>query len=430
MPDPNPKSNDALERRAYRLAGYAVMYFLIYKELAHERIVFLPVDNYLRTFVPISLEEDEWGWEFGTIEGNYRVITLVLLAGNVAEQIKFNMPNVELPNTQLYEKVAGMFKESFNQFDPKDWISLDEARRKLGELSIYPNELLQSYWTSVEVVAGTLLQQKVLSDKEIFAIIHRQILENAVPETKQLYVKKLERFAYDQAGHTTMYYLIRKGIAEKYTPNDRSLMLPNFDQISIEVMSADWTGATFSLGSLMTVPQVLIAGQIAVQIQYSLSPDDLRPSGHAETAEGQITAYIEEYSGDSMTSAAARAKRDANAKAILNEMSKYVEEMLRGYWKSVEALAQTLLQRNTISQVEAFEIIGNQSPSADWEQVRAKKREREARFTHWKPSERLKNLPPSDVTSPPKSRSSQQMARSLGCLSAILGWVVGGIRGK
>ena len=118
----------------------------------------------------------------------------------------------------------------------------------------------------------------------------------------------LEKLAYQEAGHATMSYLIRRGFVKKYVPVDRSLILPTFTRISIEGQSADWGKLTPGLGSLMTVSQVLLAGALAKEIKFhpyqGSSLDTDGPS--SKRALHLISSYIEEYGGDKMSIA----KRD------------------------------------------------------------------------------------------------------------------------
>jgi hypothetical protein len=166
-----------------------------------------------------------------------------------------------------------------------------------------------------------------------------------------------EHRAYQEAGHAVMSYLIRKGFTDKYVPVDRSLILPEFKQVTIEGESANWAETTFGLGSLVTVPQVLLAGYTAVRIKYNVT-EDISPekSTLIERAWDLLGGYIEEYGTDNP------AERDKQATKWLNEMYDYVEEKLRAHWVSVNALANALLQQKTLSEGEAFEIIEQDIP--------------------------------------------------------------------
>lgn len=168
-------------------------------------------------------------------------------------------------------------------------------------------------------------------------------------------VENLEGRAYREAGHATMSFLIRKGFVERFVPVDRSLMLPEFAIVSIEGQGVDWGEITRGLGSLMTVPMVLLAGCLAEQIKYPS-----HQSGHlplddplVKKALHLITAYIEEYGSDQMSFA----ERDTEAGKTLAEMSGYVADILRMHWASVESLASALLQNKMLRKSEAFELI-------------------------------------------------------------------------
>src|SRR5215216_5383424 len=79
----------------------------------------------------------------------------------------------------------------------------------------------------------------------------------------------LEKRAYRESGHAVMSFLISKGFTDKYIPVGRDGILPEFKQVTIEAESTDWAETTTNLGSLMTVPQVLIAGHMAESIKYN-----------------------------------------------------------------------------------------------------------------------------------------------------------------
>jgi hypothetical protein len=184
----------------------------------------------------------------------------------------------------------------------------------------------------------------------------------------------LERRAYQEAGHTVMSYLIRQGFTNKFVPIDRSLILPEFERVAIEGQSADWAKTTFGLGSLITASQVLLAGYAAERIKYNIREDSLpRNSASVKRAEHLTAAYIEEYAGDGLSAS----KRDRRAAQLVREMFDFVEKTLRTYWVSVEALANALLQRKSLTEAEAFEVIEKDIPEDA--KVRA-----EARIQKWK----------------------------------------------
>ena len=170
------------------------------------------------------------------------------------------------------------------------------------------------------------------------------------PDTDPLKVRKIEspeRRAYREAGHAVMSYLLRQGFANQFVPIGRSLMLPAFRQVSIVGQSGNWAETTFSLGSFITVPQVLIAGPVAEHIQYKIQDETLlRTSKQMSRAWGLLEGYYEEYRGDR-----------TGIPVLLTDMIHYVDELLREHWASVEALAQALLQKKLLSEAEAFAVI-------------------------------------------------------------------------
>ena len=152
-----------------------------------------------------------------------------------------------------------------------------------------------------------------------------------------------------------MSYLIRQGFVDRFVPVDRSRILAGFEFVSIEKQRVDWARRTPGLGSLMTVPQVLLAGDLAVQLRFhpgkplEANPDT--PSG--KKALHLIAAYIEEYGGDQMS----LTKRDEIAHKLYLDMHGHVVETMRIFWSSVAALADALAAEKTLSEARAFQII-------------------------------------------------------------------------
>jgi ATP-dependent Zn protease len=169
----------------------------------------------------------------------------------------------------------------------------------------------------------------------------------------------IERLAYQEAGHAVMSYLIRKGFTEKYVPIDRSLILPTFKKVAINGESADWGEITFGLGSLITTAQVLLAGNASEQIKFGTRNDMPAPeAASVKRAEHLTAAYIEEYAGEGM----GFSERDERTNELVHEMSKFVDEILRTHWASVEALATALLEHRSLSENQAFGIIERDIP--------------------------------------------------------------------
>jgi len=151
-----------------------------------------------------------------------------------------------------------------------------------------------------------------------------------------------------------MSYLIREGYTDKFIPLDRSLVFPQFSTVAIEGESADWGKLTLSLGSLVTVPQVLLAGCLAELIkggtESGMPSHELPLVRHASHL---IGSYIEEYGGKDLSFA----ERDRRADEVLKEMLEYVRQNLDASWEAVEALADALEKNKRLTETRAFEII-------------------------------------------------------------------------
>lgn len=173
-------------------------------------------------------------------------------------------------------------------------------------------------------------------------------------------INPLENRAYNQAGHATISYLIRYGYAEKYLPANRSLMLPTFETISLTSDVTNWGQLTGTSTSLLTVPQVLVAGYIAEALQNG-HPNPNLPQNHPEIVHAQ--QLIETYIQENMT--LDTASRQAQAQQWLAEIFAIVTDLLTTYWDAVQNLATALLQQNTLSSRQVFETIeANISPEA------------------------------------------------------------------
>jgi hypothetical protein len=179
---------------------------------------------------------------------------------------------------------------------------------------------------------------------------------------------ELDRRAYREAGHACMSFLIRHGYILQYLPRDLSLVLNEFTSLSLDGPAVDWDKLTFSLGSLMSVPQVLLAGYLAERRQFELqrlNEYDLT-SPLAKKSLHLITSYVEEYGGEEMSFKL----RDEKALEIFKLVFAYVAQNLETFWPSVQALAAALLDRRTLSQAQAFEIILRAIPAGAQLQAR------------------------------------------------------------
>jgi len=163
--------------------------------------------------------------------------------------------------------------------------------------------------------------------------------------------------AYREAGYAVLSYLIRHGFTTKYVPIGRLDCLPPFEQVTIEGESPDWTKVTSNLCSLVTVPQVLLAGYVAETIKHDILEDiSPRKSKLIEEAESWLGAYVDEYyTGDFI-------KRRRDTKNLLMKIFGYVKETIQTHWASVDTLANALVQQKTLSEEKAFELIERDIP--------------------------------------------------------------------
>src|SRR5579859_5700729 len=163
-------------------------------------------------------------------------------------------------------------------------------------------------------------------------------------------------------------------------------MLPEFAAISIDLESRYFYKDTGSLGSLMPTVQVELAGHVAEQIKFDASPDAgfsramQAVAGELEDRQCVMKAIkfphlppdpppvrpyvplvisafhgiggtLEEFSAKSTVQDSVR---------IFQDMYPYLADSLRLHWRAVEALAQARLQRKTLGEREACQVIGQQ----------------------------------------------------------------------
>ncbi len=177
--------------------------------------------------------------------------------------------------------------------------------------------------------------------------------------TKKIGVLKLQQFispehrAYREAGHVVMSYLLLKGFTNKYVPISRDGILTEFTKVTIEGENTDWTKTTSNLGSLMTMPQVLLAGYAAEKIKFDIVEDvSSQDPKLLESAWSLLDTYIDEYYETNNPN-----ERHKLTESFLSEVYAYVEENLRLHWASVDQLADLLLEQKSVSKEEAFEIV-------------------------------------------------------------------------
>jgi len=166
------------------------------------------------------------------------------------------------------------------------------------------------------------------------------------------------QLAHRISGHATMYYLLKKGIATKYTPIDKTLMLAKIRRISLRMETNTWEKATENLGSIAVSAQLLLAGRVA-EYRYLTKPLD--PPQYPDKYEGHLVSsaffaldvYLEEYAGHNADPAEITKKANEWGKTVYN----YVEGQLSRYWKQIEALAAQLEQAQSMKMSDAFEVL-------------------------------------------------------------------------
>ncbi len=163
----------------------------------------------------------------------------------------------------------------------------------------------------------------------------------------------LLRQAYRAAGHLLMDYLLRRGVAAKYVPMDRSLMLPERTSITLNGAGTNWGESTTAVGSWLTVPQVLLAGYAAERLQFGQGDLTLQAgSPVVDKALHLLKAYLDHYRGEDDLSA-----RDAHAQENLVNMHAYAARFVRRHWAVVDVVAEALLRQRTLDRRAADELV-------------------------------------------------------------------------
>jgi len=164
--------------------------------------------------------------------------------------------------------------------------------------------------------------------------------------------------AYREAGHTVMSYLLLKGFTKKYVPLSRDAMLAGFSRVTIEGKHPKWSKITFKFESFMTVPQVLLAGYAAEMIKFNFAEEILSDDSKLlETAWSLLDGYISEYCWTNVPGGL-----NKFTDRFLQEIYAHVEGNLRLHWKSVERLADTLMDQKSLSKEKAFKVIEAEIP--------------------------------------------------------------------
>jgi hypothetical protein len=175
----------------------------------------------------------------------------------------------------------------------------------------------------------------------------------SVPAPPPQPAEPLERRAYRAAGHHLMDYLLRHGQARRFLPMDRAAMLPARRHITVNGEGTHWAERTAATGSLLTVPQVLLAGVAAERRKFS--PDGKpweTPSPWVDKARTLLVAYCE----PSRTGAAPDAAT-AKADALLKAMQSDAARLVRRRWRAVQWLAEALIRRRTLELAAADELV-------------------------------------------------------------------------
>ena len=108
-----------------------------------------------------------------------------------------------------------------------------------------------------------------------------------------------EHRAYREAGHVVMSYLLLKGFANKYVPISKDDILTEFSEVTIKHDSVNWKEITSNLGSMMTVPQVLLAGYAAEKTKFDFVEEiSSQDSKLVESAWSLLDGYVDEYYGN------------------------------------------------------------------------------------------------------------------------------------
>lgn len=162
----------------------------------------------------------------------------------------------------------------------------------------------------------------------------------------------LARRAYRAAGHLLLDYLLRRNQALQFFPMERQFMLPDRTHITVNGAGTNWGEITGALGSMLTVPQVLLAGHLAERLKFHDGDTALVEAPLVEKARHLLAAYFGHYmEGES---AAARA---VTVETNLAQMHAYVAKLVRRHWGVVEMLAQALILRRTLTVPEANELL-------------------------------------------------------------------------
>jgi hypothetical protein len=176
----------------------------------------------------------------------------------------------------------------------------------------------------------------------------------------------IESLAYREAGHVVVAYLITKaGIADHFfalpiQPADRPLLVPAFDLISLNGELSQLARPSPSLRSLITMPLFLLGGVAAVRIREGTHKEvPLSDSRAVSRAMGMMASYLEEYGG------ADSSGTGSMIASAIKDFYLFVECELVHHWPALQALAQCLLEKGSLSRADAFELLDTCIPESD-----------------------------------------------------------------
>lgn len=164
--------------------------------------------------------------------------------------------------------------------------------------------------------------------------------------------------AYRQAGHVLMAYLILEaGVADRFfalpiRARDRPALVPEFDQVRLDVDLALTDRPASSLRSLITTPLFLLGGEAAERIYRGVGMNTpLGNSTALSRARGTMYAYMEEFGGREAP------ESDARFSTVFRNYYEFIEQQVRDHWDSVLALAASIREAGQLSRAAAFELV-------------------------------------------------------------------------
>src|SRR6266545_4571794 len=155
------QQSDSSEHSAYREAGLAVMSYLIRNGFTNK---YLPIgrSDCLPPFEQVTIEGESLAWTKITPNlGSLVTVAQVLLAGYVAETIKYNiLEDLSSRNSNLMKEARGWLNAYVEEYYTDDFIKKHRYTTSLlREVFAYVKENIQKYWASVDRLAIALLQQ-------------------------------------------------------------------------------------------------------------------------------------------------------------------------------------------------------------------------------------------------------------------------------